>query len=96
MSLRSSSLASLPTSTPRPVAQAERYAFGNLVRTTDAKGNQINIGYDKLGRKTTLSDPSLGNWTYVVDALGQTMRQTDAKQQVTDFEFDALGRQIDR
>ncbi|KQU76022.1 MULTISPECIES: polymorphic toxin-type HINT domain-containing protein [unclassified Rhizobacter] len=71
-------------------------AFGSLARTIDPKGNRIEIGYDRLGRKTTLDDPNLGHWTYVVDPLGQTRQQTDSKQQTTSFEFDVLGRMTRR
>lgn len=70
--------------------------FGNLLRTTDALGNQINVSYDRLGRKTGLQDPDLGTWAYAVDPLGQAYRQTDSKQQVTSFSFDALGRMTRR
>jgi len=71
-------------------------AFGGLARTIDPKGNRIDIGYDKLGRKTSLNDPNLGNWSYVVDPIGQTLQQTNANKQVTSFEFDALGRMTRR
>ncbi|SHN18949.1 RHS repeat domain-containing protein [Rhizobacter sp. OV335] len=67
-------------------------SFGNLVRTIDPKGNRIEIGYDRLGHKTSLNDPSLGLWSYVADPLGQIRQQRDAKQQVTGFEYDVLGR----
>ncbi|MDY0743340.1 RHS repeat-associated core domain-containing protein [Paucibacter sp. R3-3] len=70
--------------------------FGNLVRTLDAKGNQIDIGYDKLGRKVSLSDPDLGSVQYWVDPLGQTWKQQDAKAQVTTFSYDELGRLVQR
>ena len=71
-------------------------AFGNLLRTTDAAGNQVHIYYDRLGRKTTLDDPDLGRWSYVVDPLGRTRRQTDAKNQVSTFSYDELDRQTVR
>lgn len=67
-------------------------AFGNLLRTTDAAGNQVHVDYDRLGRKTTLDDPDLGRWAYVVDPLGRTRRQTDAKNQLTTYGYDVLDR----
>jgi len=70
--------------------------FGNLARTTDPKGNQIVVGYDRLGRKATLADPDLGTWQYFVDPLGRTWKQVDAKGQVTQFTFDDLDRQTRR
>ena len=71
-------------------------AFGNLARTVDPKGNRIDIGNDRLGRKTAMDDPNLGHWSYVVDPVGQTRRQVDARQQTTTYEFDALGRMTQR
>ena len=38
-----------------------------------------SIGYDFLGRKTSMSDADLGNWSYAYNALGQLTRQTDAR-----------------
>jgi len=81
--------------------------YGNLLSTTDPKGNQINITYDRLGRKTSLADPNLGNntslidpslagWTYLVDPIGQTRKQTNGNLQTTTFDFDPLGRLIHR
>lgn len=76
-------------------AQTVKYAydgFGDLLTTTDPAGNVVSIGYDAMGHKTGMSDPDLGNWTYLVNAVGQTRQQTDAKNQVTTFWYDLLGR----
>ena len=40
-------------------------AQGNLQQTTDAMGNQITLGYDLLGRRTSLDDPDLGLSTFI-------------------------------
>ena len=50
-------------------------AFGNLVATKDALGNQINIDYDVRGRKLKLNDPDAGVTVYCYDALGQLKAQ---------------------
>jgi RHS repeat-associated protein len=70
--------------------------FGNLSRTRDPLGNQIDISYDTLGRKTLLKDPDLGTWQYWVDPVGRTYQQQSAKGQLTSFEFDNLSRLVRR
>ena len=37
-----------------------------------------SIGYDFIGRKTSMSDAVLGSWSYAYNALGQLTRQTGA------------------
>ena len=66
--------------------------FGNLSRTRDPLGNQIDISYDTLGHKTLLKDPDLGTWRYWVDPVGRTYQQQSAKGQLTSFTFDNLNR----
>lgn len=76
-------------------SQTVKYAydgFGDLLTTTDPAGNVVSIAYDAMGHKTSMVDPDLGNWTYVVNAAGQTRQQKDAKNQVTTFWYDLLGR----
>ncbi len=69
--------------------------FGNLT-VTNAGGVYTALGYDLRGRKTTMSDPDMGNWSYAYDALSQLKRQTDAKNQVTTMAYDKLGRMLNR
>ncbi|MFC1593868.1 toxin TcdB middle/N-terminal domain-containing protein [Candidatus Omnitrophota bacterium] len=71
------------------------YAYdtlGNLISTTDAHGNTTTINYDTLGRKTSMSDPDMGQWGYEYDALGNLLQQTDAKGQEIAFGYDELNR----
>jgi RHS repeat-associated protein len=70
--------------------------FGNLATTTDQLGNTTTLGYDLRGRRTSLADPSLGNWSYAYDNLGQLTSQTDAKSQTTTYVYDVLGRTTQR
>ena len=74
--------------------------FGNLGKTVDPNGNVIVVSYDKLGRKTDLTDPDLGWIHYDVDPLGQVWRQINPVQrykgQSTAMSFDALGRMVAR
>jgi len=71
-------------------------AFGNLVQTTDSKGNVIILTYDLFGNKIAMNDPDIGIWSYEYNALGKLLKQTDAKGQVSTMTYDLLGRMINR
>lgn len=64
-------------------------ASGNRLLTTSA-------GYDKLGRRTSLTDSDKGSWSYVFNPVGELIAQTDAKGQVTTLRYDGLGRLVSR
>lgn len=63
-----------------------------LDQVVDANNNITGIGYDSLGRKTIMSDPDMGIWSYQYDTTGNLLRQTDAKGQTTVFQYDPLNR----
>jgi len=69
--------------------------FGNLVQTK-AGGVITSVTYDLRGRKTSMSDPDMGGWSYAYNALGELKRQTDAKGQVSTMTYDVLGRMTSR
>ncbi|MFQ5433559.1 MAG: LamG-like jellyroll fold domain-containing protein, partial [Anaerolineae bacterium] len=68
--------------------------MGNLKTVTDAASpaNVTQMTYDALGRKTSMSDPDMGDWQYEYDAAGNLLRQTDASGDVLCFAYDALNR----
>lgn len=68
--------------------------LGNLRFVKDAKGNQTEMRYDTLGRKTFMHDPDMGNWSYGYDGNGNLTTQTDAKSQIVRLVYDALDRPI--
>lgn len=75
--------------------------FGNLTKTAvtpNGSGWSVTttIGYDNLGRKTTLDDPDTGIWTFEYNALDMVSRQTDANNTITEYGYDELGRQTKR
>lgn len=81
-----------------------RDAVGNItyIKRTPSDGDsaghliQTSMGYDRLGRKTSMADPDKGAWTYSYNALGEPVQQTDAKGQTQNQYRDALGRVYQR
>jgi RHS repeat-associated protein len=63
-----------------------------LTSVSDAKGNVTSMGYDTLGRKTSMLDPDMGAWSYAYNPTGTLAAQTDAKGQTISFAYDALDR----
>jgi RHS repeat-associated protein len=55
-------------------------AFGNLLYTKDALGNQIAIKYDIRGRKVSMNDPDAGFMVYCYDAFGRLRAQQSSTQ----------------
>ncbi len=72
-----------------------RYAYNladNLTGITNSKSEVTEIGYDSLGRKTSMSDPAMGYWLYEYDINGNLLRQTDSRLNVSTMTYDNLGR----
>ncbi|WP_160317527.1 RHS repeat-associated core domain-containing protein [Ornatilinea apprima] len=70
------------------------YAYdglGKLVATTTGVGT-VAIQYDLGGRKLSMNDPDMGNWSYTYNALGELTVQTDARGCTSNLAYDALGR----
>ena len=68
--------------------------LGNLIQTQDQANNIVTISYDTLSRKTSMSDPDMGEWSYEYNKVGNLIKQTDAKGQEITFEYDELNRLI--
>lgn len=58
------------------------YADGNL-KESDFEGNKITMTYDEWGRKTSLSDPSAGQYSYTYYATGEAFEETTPKGKTT-------------
>jgi RHS repeat-associated protein len=70
-----------------------QYDARDLLKTvTDAVGNQTTINYDGYGRKTSMTDPDMGSWSYGYSVLGNLTSQTDARNCVTTIAYDDLNR----
>lgn len=63
-----------------------------LTSVLDANSKSTAVNYDSLGRKTSMSDPTMGTWSYEYYANGQLKKQTDAKGQWILFDYDAIER----
>ena len=63
-----------------------------LEEVTDAAGNVTTIDYNGFGRKTSMSDPDLGSWSYTYDVFGNLDTQTDARSCVANVDYDDLSR----
>jgi RHS repeat-associated protein len=66
----------------------------NLVEVKDAEGNLTQMSYNKLGQKTGMDDPDMGEWSYQYSQSGSLVRQTDAMSQQVRFVYDGLNRVI--
>lgn len=79
----------------QPVSLTMTYEYDladNLTKVTGPNNAVTSITYDKLSRKTAISDPDMGDWTYAYDVSGNLIRQTDAKNQRICFYYDNAGR----
>ena len=66
------------TMTEAPIGGTINYVYfanGNLKETNYA-GNKITITQDGWGRKTSLTDPSSGTYSYEYNALGEQIKET--------------------
>jgi RHS repeat-associated protein len=89
----------------RVAVSADVGAIGHEIRTsfrygpfnveesvTDAYGHQTAIGYDKVGRPSTLNDPDSGTHVTHYNAFGEVKDETDGNGDRTAYERDPLGR----
>jgi RHS repeat-associated protein len=82
-----------------PAGPQLSYAYdplGRLKKVTKGTAapykTETEIYYDVAGRKTAMSDPDMGNWSYDYDARGNLVFQTDARSCISSLQYDELGR----
>ncbi|MBI4330226.1 MAG: hypothetical protein HY673_02960, partial [Chloroflexi bacterium] len=64
----------------------------NLIEVKDTANNTTVINFNALSRKTSMTDPDMGTWSYEYDYQGNLTRQTDNKGQAIIFTYDELDR----
>ena len=69
--------------------------LGNLRTVNHPNGiSNTDITYDVGGRKTSMSDPDLGGWSYAYDRQGKLTRQTDARGKTICLYYDTMARLV--
>lgn len=66
------------------------FANGNL-KTSTFEGTTVAMEYDAFGRKTKLTDPSAGIYTYKYNFYGELIKETTPKG-YTDYVYDDFGK----
>ncbi|MDZ4147697.1 MAG: RHS repeat-associated core domain-containing protein [Flavobacteriaceae bacterium] len=70
------------------------YGNGNL-KTADYGGVAVSVEQDGWGRKTKLTDPSAGIYTYEYNGFGETTKETTPKGQ-TVYAYDSKGKLLSK
>lgn len=82
--------------TPYATTNYQYDVKGNLQQVIDTKGNQTQLVYDSIGRRTSIRDPDSGSWSYTYDLGDNLLVQTDATGDSTFLRYDALNRLIQK
>jgi RHS repeat-associated protein len=64
--------------------------------TSTADDITVEMVYDLAGRKTSMSDPDMGDWSYEYDDAGNLTQQQDGRGTVLSFDYDNIGRLLTR
>jgi len=69
------------------------YTYNNngTLKNTNYAGNIISFEYDSWGRKTKITDPSAGTYTYEYNSIGDLLKETTPKGIITNV-YDATGK----
>ncbi len=68
------------------------YANGKM-KSTNYGDHVINVTIDGWGRKTALSDPSAGTFTYQYNILGELLEETTPKG-TTSYQYNVIGKLV--
>ncbi|HEX7168064.1 MAG TPA: DUF6531 domain-containing protein, partial [Acidimicrobiales bacterium] len=90
-------------SVQRPASENGYTAFGEPSRMRDGRGNVTVTGYDRLGRRTSVTHPSytpegqstiVATESFAYDAVGNLTVRTDRRGVSTEFTFDKMNRVV--
>ena len=59
--------------------------------SSNFEGHVVKVEYDGWGRKVSLNDPSVGDFSYVYDTYGQLLEETGPSG-TTSYQYNALGQ----
>jgi RHS repeat-associated protein len=78
-----------------PITTTYQYSvFGTLRRIALPGEANVSIGYDKLGRRTSLVDPDAGESIFHYNGFGDLVSRTDGNENVETMQPDRLGRTV--
>ncbi len=66
--------------------------FGQLIKTTDPKGNETTVEYDAAGNKARVVDPDHGPTRFTYNVFGDVLTKTDSLGNSETYEYDQFGR----
>lgn len=77
-----------------PTGPGVTYAYDTEDQLLSATRGGVTtaLTYDIAGRKTAMSDPDMGAWSYTYDAFSNLVSQTDARTCVTNLAYRCIGR----
>jgi YD repeat-containing protein len=73
--------------------QSEYDAFGRLIRTLDARSHATDYGYDRIGRRVTVTTAD-DTRTTTYDAFARVLAHTDVLNHTTTYSYDDATRRL--
>ncbi len=71
-------------------------AKNNLIKSTDALSNPVNLTYDTQGKLTGIILPGGGSYGFAYDTYGNLLSETDPGGHITSFSYDNSGHVTSR
>jgi RHS repeat-associated protein len=81
-----------PNSTAWLRTRFEYGPFGEATKVVAPGGTSQSMGYDRLGRRTSLVDPSTGTTSTTYNAFGDMLTETNGAGTTATYQYDTLGR----
>ncbi len=76
------------------VTRYEHDVADQLTRITDHHGNLSTVSYDRLGRRTRITDPDIGVRDFTYDANGNVLSEQASGLETITWSYDELGRPL--